>query len=51
MLPEDGLDIDALNEAILRRVLEKFKGNKSEAARYLSLTRGSLRRRADHIEE
>jgi transcriptional regulator with PAS, ATPase and Fis domain len=51
VLPEDGLDIDALNEAILRRVLAKFKGNKSEAARYLKLTRGSFRRRADHIEE
>ncbi|RJP80445.1 MAG: sigma-54-dependent Fis family transcriptional regulator [Candidatus Zixiibacteriota bacterium] len=45
-LPEEGLDLDALNEAILRRALEKFGGNKTRAAEYLGLTRSSIRKRA-----
>jgi two-component system, NtrC family, response regulator AtoC len=45
-LPEEGLDLDALNREILRRALEKFGGNKTQAARYLGLTRSSMRKRA-----
>lgn len=45
-LPEEGLDLEALNREILRRALEKFGGNKTQAAKYLGLTRSSMRKRA-----
>jgi DNA-binding NtrC family response regulator len=45
-LPEKELDLEALNREIMRRALEKFGGNKTQAARYLGLTRSSMRKRA-----
>jgi DNA-binding NtrC family response regulator len=44
-LPEDGLDLEGLAEAVIRKVLAKFDGNKSRAARYLGISRHSLHRR------
>ena len=45
-LPDGNLDLEALNREILRRALEKFGGNKTQAAKYLGLTRSSMRKRA-----
>jgi len=50
-LPEDSLDLEALNESIIRKALEKFSGNKSQAARYLGLSRYALHRRIQKMEE
>jgi DNA-binding NtrC family response regulator len=44
-LPEDGLDIDSLNRAIIDKALAKFGGNKSKTARYLGMSRFRLYRR------
>lgn len=50
-LPEDSLDLEALNESIIRKALVKFSGNKSQAARYLGLSRYALHRRLQKMEE
>ncbi|MBD3165596.1 response regulator [bacterium] len=44
-LPEDGVDLEELNLAIVRRVLDHFGGNKSQTARYLGLSLSALRSR------
>lgn len=50
-LPDTSLNLEAFNEAIICKVLEKFSGNKSQAARYLGLSRYALHRRLQKIEE
>jgi len=45
ILPDEDLDLEALNYEIVQKALEKFKGNKSQTARYLGLTPSSLRSR------
>ena len=42
-LPEEELNIKKLEKEIVRKVLEKFNGNKSKAAEYLCITRSALR--------
>ncbi len=49
-LPDNHLDYEMLNKEIIRLVLKKFDGNKSEAARYLGISRGSLRRKIDKLQ-
>ncbi|MDQ1266298.1 MAG: hypothetical protein QG635_1450, partial [Bacteroidota bacterium] len=44
-LPDEGLNLQNLESEIVRKVLEKFNGNKSKTAAYLGLTVSSLRSR------
>ncbi len=44
-LPETALDLDALNQTIIQKALEKFEGNKTRAAAYLGMSRYALHRR------
>jgi two-component system, NtrC family, response regulator AtoC len=46
-LPENRLDLKQLEIEIVRKTLERFKGNKAEAARFLGLTRSAFRRRVE----
>jgi transcriptional regulator with PAS, ATPase and Fis domain len=41
-LPPEGVDLEAVERAFLQRALGQAKGNKSQAARLLSLTRAQL---------
>ncbi len=41
-LPEEGLDLEALEREVLERALEKCGGNQSATARYLHITRNTL---------
>lgn len=45
ILPDEDLDLEELNYEIVQKALEKFKGNKSQTARYLGLTPSALRSR------
>ena len=42
-LPEQKLDLKALEEEIVEKALFKFDGNKTKTAEYLGLTRSALR--------
>lgn len=44
-LPEDNLNIEAIEREIVDKALTKFAGNKTQTARYLGLTPSSLRSR------
>jgi two-component system, NtrC family, response regulator AtoC len=44
-LPEKELDLEALNENIISRALEKHRGNKTHTARYLRISRRVLQGR------
>ncbi|MFW5798933.1 MAG: sigma-54-dependent transcriptional regulator [Planctomycetota bacterium] len=44
-LPQDGLDLEAVEHALLRRAYEKHEGNLSATARYLGLSREAVRYR------
>ena len=44
-LPDEGIDLDALEAEIVRKALDRFNGNKSQTATFLGLTRSSLRSR------
>ncbi len=44
-LPPDKLDITEFENEVLRRTLEKFKGNKTQTASYLGISRSALRSR------
>ncbi len=46
-LPENELNLKELEVEIIRKTLERFKGNKAEAARFLGLTRSAFRRRVE----
>lgn len=41
-LPEQGLELDALESNMIQQALERARGNQSKAARLLGLTRGTL---------
>ena len=45
VLPENGLDLEALTDVLIRRTLDKFSGNKTRAAQYLGISRYALHRR------
>ncbi len=38
-LPEDGISLEAIERELLLRALERFKGNQTQAARYLDISR------------
>ncbi len=42
-LPPDKLDLKALEDEIVQKVLQRFDGNKTKTAQYLGLTRSALR--------
>lgn len=46
-LPEAGLDLEALNQAIVRKALDRFGGNKTRTAKYLGMSRYALHRRLE----
>jgi len=41
-LPEEGLDLEALNYQIIFKALERFKGNQTKTAKYLGISRRVL---------
>lgn len=41
-MPRDGLDLETVEKTLIRKALERFDGNQSRAARYLSITRPTL---------
>ncbi|WP_263419757.1 sigma-54-dependent transcriptional regulator [Terriglobus albidus] len=41
-LPEQGISLEALERDLIRRALEKFNGNQTQAARYLDISRRTL---------
>ncbi|TVM17132.1 sigma-54-dependent Fis family transcriptional regulator [Oceanidesulfovibrio indonesiensis] len=45
ILPDDGLNLEELNQTLINKALDKFGGNKSRAAKYLGLSRYALHRR------
>ncbi len=49
-LPDENLNLERLTREIIAKTLDKFKGNKSRAAQYLGLSRGSLRRKIDKFD-
>ncbi len=49
VLPEENLDLQHIENTIIRKALEKFDGNKTHAARYLGMTRSTLRSRLRKI--
>lgn len=51
LLPPEGLDLEELNNHILRKALDLNDGNKTRTAQYLGLTRDALRSRVKHIED
>ena len=43
VLPENELNLKELEREIVKAALKRFNGNKTQAARYLGLTRSALR--------
>ncbi|HUU28176.1 MAG TPA: sigma-54 dependent transcriptional regulator [archaeon] len=43
VLSPEGLDLNALNAEIIRKTLKMFNGNQSRAAKYLNISRSTLR--------
>lgn len=41
-LPEEGLSLEGIERELISRALEKFKGNQTQAARYLDISRRTL---------
>jgi two-component system NtrC family response regulator len=41
-LPEEGLSLEVIERELISRALEKFKGNQTQAARYLDISRRTL---------
>ena len=46
-LPQEGISLDAVERSLLEQALMRAKGNKSQAARLLGLTRATLRYRIE----
>jgi DNA-binding NtrC family response regulator len=46
-LPEDGVDLEAVEAGLIRQALERADGNKSQAARLLKISRYTLRYRME----
>jgi DNA-binding NtrC family response regulator len=44
-LPEEGLDLEAHIDTLVRAALDRFQGNQVKAAKYLGISRFALRRR------
>jgi transcriptional regulator with PAS, ATPase and Fis domain len=50
-IPDDGIDLDALEESLLLKALEKAGGNVSRAARLLGLSRRTMQYRMAKLQE
>ncbi|WP_394700292.1 helix-turn-helix domain-containing protein [uncultured Desulfosarcina sp.] len=50
-LPEDGLDLETLAMGLIHKALDKFNGNKSQAAAYLGMSRYALYRKLQKDDE
>ena len=46
-LPEQGLSLEAVERDLISRALDKFKGNQSQTARYLDISRRTLNYRME----
>lgn len=42
MLPEEGLSLEEIERELISRALDKFKGNQTQAAKYLDISRRAL---------
>ncbi len=51
ILPEEGIDLEALEQSLLKQALARTDGNQSAAARLLGISRYALRYRMDKLEE
>ncbi|MBN2711771.1 MAG: sigma-54-dependent Fis family transcriptional regulator [Planctomycetes bacterium] len=49
-LPENNFDLENMTNSIILKALEKFDGNKSEAAKYLGISRHALRRKLEKLD-
>src|SRR6185436_15258993 len=49
-IPEEGIDLEAVEKALVLKALEKTQGNVSRAARLLGLTRRTLQYRLEKIQ-
>jgi two-component system NtrC family response regulator len=49
VLPEHGLSLEALERSLVEQALQRTRGNKSQAARLLGLTRATLRYRIEKM--
>jgi two-component system, NtrC family, response regulator AtoC len=50
-LPEQGIDLQKLEDEIIRKAYEKSNGNKTKAAAFLNMSRDTFRYRWERIEE
>jgi DNA-binding NtrC family response regulator len=50
-IPDDGIDLDDLERALIEKALKKAEGNVTRAARLLGLTRRTLQYRIEKIHE
>ena len=50
-IPDTGIDLDALEQALIRKALAKAEGNVSRAARLLGLSRRTLQYRLEKLQE
>ena len=41
-VPEEGISLEGIERELISRALEKFKGNQTQAARYLDISRRTL---------
>ena len=51
VLPEQGVNLDELEQDLIRQAMERTKGVKAHAATLLGLTRDQIRTRLKKIEE
>lgn len=51
VLPDAGMDLEALTDAIVQAAMERFGGNKTRAAEYLGISRFALHRRIQGKEK
>lgn len=49
-LPEDGFSLEGVERDLIRRALERFNGNQTQAARYLDISRRTLIYRMEKFE-
>jgi len=50
-IPDEGIDLDEIEERYIKAALVKAKGNKSHAARLLGMSRGAFRYRCNKMNE
>ncbi len=50
-IPDTGIDLDALEQALIRKAMGKAEGNVSRAARLLGLSRRTLQYRLEKLQE